>query len=74
MVQKLSRFVYDKASGNDCAWLRFLFSPHSSSREKSGVNEVVKVGERPFGYTVLDLHAASDDRRRVFSHLLMHEG
>ena len=33
-----------------------------------------KVTERPFGYTVLDLHPASDDRKRVFSHLLMHEG
>ena len=33
-----------------------------------------KVTERPFGYTVLDLHPASDDRKRVFSHLLKHEG
>ena len=33
-----------------------------------------KVTERPFGYTVLDLHPASDDRKRVFSHLLTHEG
>ena len=33
-----------------------------------------KVAERPFGYTVLDLHPASDDRKRVFSHLLTHEG
>ena len=31
-----------------------------------------KVGERPFGYMVL--HPASDDRRRVFSHLLTYEG
>ena len=33
-----------------------------------------KVGKRPFGYMVLDLHPASDGRRRVFSHLLTHEG
>ena len=33
-----------------------------------------KVTERPFGYTVLDLHPASDDMKRVFSHLLTHEG
>ena len=33
-----------------------------------------KVSERSFGYTVLDLHPASDDRKRVFSHLLTHEG
>ncbi|KAL9983874.1 hypothetical protein ACROYT_G006117 [Oculina patagonica] len=33
-----------------------------------------KVAERPFGYLTLDLHPASDDRRRVFSHLLTHEG
>ena len=33
-----------------------------------------KVTERSFGYTVLDLHPASDDRKRVFSHLLTHEG
>ena len=33
-----------------------------------------KVTERPFGYTVLDLHPASDDRKRVFSHHLTHEG
>ena len=33
-----------------------------------------KVTERPFGYTVLDLHPASDNRKRVFSHLLTHEG
>ena len=33
-----------------------------------------KVTERPFGYTVLDLHPASDDRKRLFSHLLTHEG
>jgi len=32
-----------------------------------------KVTERPFEYTVLDLHPASDDRKRVFSHLT-HEG
>ena len=28
----------------------------------------------PFGYTVLDLHLASDNRKRVFSRLLTHEG
>ena len=33
-----------------------------------------KVTERPFGYTVLDFHPASDDTKRVFSHLLTHEG
>ena len=33
-----------------------------------------KVTERPFGYAVLFLHPASDDRKRVFSHLLTHEG
>ena len=33
-----------------------------------------KVSKRPFGYKVLDLHPASDDRKRVFSHLLTHEG
>ena len=33
-----------------------------------------KVTERPLGYTVLDLHPASDDRKRVFSHLLTHKG
>ena len=33
-----------------------------------------KATERPFGYTVLDLHPASDNRKRVFSHLLTHEG
>ena len=33
-----------------------------------------KVTERPFSYTFLDLHPTSDDRKRVFSHLLMHEG
>ena len=33
-----------------------------------------KVTERPFGYTILDLHPASDDRKRIFSHLLTHEG
>ena len=32
-----------------------------------------KVTQRPFGYMVLDLHPASDNRKRVFSHLLMHE-
>ena len=38
------------------------------------MDEYQKVTERPFGYTVLDLHPASDDRKRVFSHLLTHEG
>ena len=33
-----------------------------------------KVTERPFGHTVLELQPASDDRKRVFSHLLTHEG
>ena len=33
-----------------------------------------KVTERPFGYMVLDLHPGSDDNKRVFSHLLTHEG
>jgi len=33
-----------------------------------------KVTERPFGYTVLDLHPASDGRKHVFSHLLTHKG
>ena len=33
-----------------------------------------KVTEGPFRYTILDLHPVSDDRRRVFSHLLTHEG
>ena len=33
-----------------------------------------KVIERPFGYMVLDLHPASDDRICVLSHLLTHEG
>ena len=33
-----------------------------------------RVTERPFGYTILDLLHASDDRKRVFSHHLTHEG
>ena len=33
-----------------------------------------KVTEQPFGYMVLDLHPCSDVRKRVFSHLLTHEG
>ena len=33
-----------------------------------------KVTERPFGYTVLDLHPASNDRKRVLRHLVTHEG
>ena len=33
-----------------------------------------KVTERPFGYKVLDINPASDERKRVFSHLLTHEG
>ena len=33
-----------------------------------------KVIKRPFGYMVLDLHPVSDDRIRVLSHLLTHEG
>ena len=33
-----------------------------------------KVTKRPFRYTVLDLHPGSDDRKRVFDHLLTHEG
>ena len=33
-----------------------------------------KVTEQAFGYTVLDLQPGSDDRKRVFSHLLTHEG
>ena len=32
------------------------------------------VTERPFGYMVLDLHAVSYGRKRVFSHLLTDEG
>lgn len=33
-----------------------------------------KVTKRPYGYLALDLHPASDDNRRVFSHLLTYEG
>ena len=33
-----------------------------------------KVTKRPFGYMVLDLHPGSDDRKRVFGHLLTHKG
>ena len=33
-----------------------------------------KVTELPLWYMVLDLHPGSDDRKRVFSHLLTHEG
>ena len=33
-----------------------------------------KVAKRPFRYLALDLYPASDDRRRVFSHLLTYEG
>ena len=33
----------------------------------------LKATERPFGYTVLDLRPSSDNRKRVFSHLLTHE-
>ena len=33
-----------------------------------------KVTQRPYGYLALDLHPASDDNRRVFSHLLTYEG
>ena len=33
-----------------------------------------KVIKRPFGYMVLDLLPVSDDRIRVLSHLLTHEG
>lgn len=30
--------------------------------------------QRPYGYITLDLHPASKDVHRVFSHLLTHEG
>ena len=33
-----------------------------------------KVTERPFGYMVLDFHPANDNRERVLSHPLTHEG
>ena len=33
-----------------------------------------KVTELPLGYAVLDLHPCSDDRKRVFSHVLTPEG
>ena len=33
-----------------------------------------EVTQRPFGYITLDLHPASNDARRLYSHLLKHEG
>ena len=34
----------------------------------------LKLTARPFGYSMLDLHPASDDRFRIWSHLTKREG
>ena len=34
----------------------------------------LKVNQRPHGYLTLDLYTASNDNRRMFSHILTHEG
>lgn len=46
------------------------FPPHW----KEVMERFTKVTERPFGYMLLDLHPKSSDDRRLWSHLLKHEG
>lgn len=41
---------------------------------KMSLRLFLKLSTRPFGYFMLDLHPASDDRFRIWSHLTKREG
>ena len=56
------------------SWIRNLLLQVYPERWRKVLKLFLKLIARPFGYFMLDLHPASDDRFHIWSHLTKREG
>ena len=73
-ISRNAHYIVAFKNPRDQLGMRNLLLQAFPTRWQDMMDVYQKVTERPFGYMVLDLHPGSGDRKRVFSHLLMHEG
>ena len=73
-INRQAHYIVAFKSPRDQLGVKNLLLQAFPSRWKEVLDVFDKVTRRPFGYMMLDLHPASDDALRVFSHLLEKEG
>ena len=73
-INRQAHYIVAFKSARDKLGLKNLFLQAFSNRWKDVMEMFDRATRRPFGYTMLDLHPASDDRMRVFADLLHKEG
>ncbi|KAL9982830.1 hypothetical protein ACROYT_G004939 [Oculina patagonica] len=73
-ISRNAHYIVAFKNPRDQLGMRNLLLQAFPSRWQDVMDVYTKTTERPFGYMVLDLHPASGDDRRIFSHLLKGEG
>ncbi|KAL9960269.1 hypothetical protein ACROYT_G033707 [Oculina patagonica] len=73
-ISRNAHYIVAFKNPRDQLGMRNLLLQAFPSRWQDVMDVYTKTTERPFGYMVLDLHPASGDDRRIFSHLLKDEG
>ena len=73
-ISRNAHYVIAFKNLRDQLGMRNLLLQAFPSQWKSLLEAYRRVTERPFGYLALDLHPASNDGRRILSHLLKGEG
>ncbi|KAL9970540.1 hypothetical protein ACROYT_G022934 [Oculina patagonica] len=73
-ISRNAHYIVAFKNPRDQLGMRNLLLQAFPSRWQDVMDVYTTTTERPFGYMVLDLHPASGDDRRIFSHLLKGEG
>ena len=73
-ISRNAHYVVAFKNPRDQLGTRNLLLQAFPSRWQDVMEVFTKATDRPFGYMVLDLHPASNDGKRIFSHLLKDEG
>ncbi|XP_078355815.1 uncharacterized protein LOC144661000 [Oculina patagonica] len=73
-ISRNAHYIVAFKNPRDQLGMRNLLLQAFPSRWQDVMDVYAKTTERPFGYMVLDLHPASCDNKRIFSHLLKEKG
>ena len=73
-INRNAHYVICFKSPRDKTGIRHLLLQAYPEKWRQVLHLFLKLTSRPFGYFMLDLHPASDDRFRIWSHLTKEEG
>ena len=73
-INRNAHYVICFKSPRDKTGIRHLLLQAYPEKWRQVLHLFLKLTSRPFGYFMLDLHPASDDRFRIWSHLTKDEG